>query len=950
MWKERGLFAVMDLPVVTSACLAAGLLTTRHRPLLGHRHNERIHLLSGGWRKCAKFCTFRHLSNRGEDLHPAEILCARPVSKSAKGQPFRSVKMRRIASLTFVILACALSVAGQTVNQINTVAGGGAEPTVATSAYLPQPYAAVRDTAGNTYISVPTFSVVFKVTTGGTLSAYAGNGIAGFSGDGGAATAAQLAAPEGLAIDANGNLFIADMYNERIRRVDGTTHIITTVAGSEDPFNGNFGGDKGPATNARLNGPHSVAVDANGNLFIADTNNGAIREVAAATGDINTIAGGGPAAGCSPSNGAGFANPTGIAVDANGHVFVSDQNLQIVCKITPSLAISTYAGTLGTSAIPGQPIGDGGAATSATLLLPAGLITDGSGNLYIADAGDPKIRKVTASTGVISTVAGIGLICTNAQEPACGDGTAATAAEFNFPQGVFFDSLGNIVVADTDNQRVRVISSAGTITALAGGGTGGDGAAGTSGILGLSQYVAVDSSENVYALESNGVRLRELSATTKNLSTVAGDGFGGATIDCIGPTCGAANNGDGGPATQARFVFPDGVATDSSGNFYILDYSAEVVRVVNRQTTAITVAGVSIPAGDIATIAGNGVRCGKAGNPNTTPACGDGLAATKASLLNPFAVAVDSTGNVYIGDAGLSTVRIVNTAGTISTFAGTPGTQCGTYLTNRCGDGGSPTSATLSFPIGLTTFNLAGINVVYIADAGDNVIRLVNPETNQISTYAFNGLPTFGGDGGPALNASMQGPSQLAIDNRGNLYVGGGSDNVVRRIEAGSPPGTAGTVITVAGDIDNLDGGFSGDGGPSTSALLGNYGLAIFNTASPTDDLFIADSGSNRIRRVNLAPVTVESGSFTPFGPALAGSTNTSPQLIFFANNGLDDLILTVKVTGSSAFVLPASNGPGGTYVFQVSPGNSGDLVVNFNPPVGTAGTLAATITITTND
>ncbi len=573
-------------------------------------------------------------------------------------------------------------------------------------------------------------------------------------------------------------------------------------------------------------------------------------------------------------------------------------------------------------------------------MLPAGLTTDGSGNLYIADAGDPKIRKVTASTGVISTVAGIGLICTNAQEPACGDGTAATAAEFNFPQGVFFDSLGNIVVADTDNQRVRVISTAGTTTALAGGGTGGDGGAGTSGLLGLSQYVAVDKNENVYALESNGVRLRELNATTKNLSTIAGDGYGGATIDCTGTTCGAANNGDGGPATQARFVFPDSVATDSSGNFYILDASTEVLRVINTQTTAITVAGVTVQPGDIATVAGNGVQCGA-----TRPLCGDGGPATSASLLNPFAVAVDSTGNVYIGDAGLSTVRIVNTTGTISTFAGTPGQACTTYPTN-CGDNGSPTSATLSFPIGLATFNLAGINVVYIADAGDNVIRLVNPETNQISTYAFNGLPTFGGDGGLATGASMQGPSQLAIDSRGNLYVGGGSDNVVRRIDAGD-----GTVVTVAGDVNNLlNGGFSGDGGPSTSAVLANYGLAIFNTASPTDDLFIADSGSNRIRRVNLAPVTVESGTFTAFGPALAGSSNTSSQLISFTNTGLDDLLLSVKVTGSSAFgALPASDQlrshrNADMRGHRCRRGTLADIEVNFNPPVGTAGTLSASI------
>ena len=278
------------------------------------------------------------------------------------------------------------------------------------------------------------------------------------------------------------------------------------------------------------------------------------------------------------------------------------------------------------------------------------------------------------------------MICTNAQEPACGDTGTATSAEFNFPEGVFFDSLNNIVVADSDNQRVRVIGTTGTITALAGGGNGGDAAAGTSGIMGLPQYVTVDSSENVYALEANGERLRELNASTKNLSTFAGDGYGGATIDCNGTSCGMANNGDGGPANQARFVYPVGVATDSAGNFYILDQSAEVVRVINTQTTPIIVAAVTIQPGDIAAIAGNGARCGAPGNPNTAPACGDNRPALSASLQAPFALAVDSTGNVYIADAGLSTVRVVNGDGGISTFAGTPGTSCTiAYLTTQCG-------------------------------------------------------------------------------------------------------------------------------------------------------------------------------------------------------------------------------------------------------------------------
>jgi uncharacterized repeat protein (TIGR01451 family) len=847
--------------------------------------------------------------------------------------------MRRISSLALIILASAFSVAAQAVNTINTVAGGGAEPGAAASAYLPQPYAAVRDASGNTYISDPTLNTVFKVTASGTLSAYAGNGINGFSGDGGAATSAQLAYPEGLAIDSKGNLFIADHYNNRIRQVD-TSGNITTVAGSEDPFAGAYAGDGGPATNARLNLPAGVAVDASGNIFIADNGNQVVRRVDAPTQIITTYAGNGtPGSGCptGAATNAGFANPTGVAVDANGNVFVSDRSLQIVCKINTSQNISTYAGTLRTAGTPGQANGDGLAATSALLRQPNGLSADSLGNLYIADSGDPKIRKVdTTSNHIITSVAGTGFICGlgSLTEPACGDGGAAAGAAFNFPQSVFVDSLGNIVVADTDNMRVRVISAGTnpTIAGLAGGGTGGDGAAGTSGILGLAQVVAVDKNENVYALESNGVRLRELNATTKNLSTVGGDGYGGGTI--------GTTNGDGGPATQARFVFPFSIATDSSGNFYILDQSTEVVRVINTQAAAITIAGVTIQPGNIATIAGNGQKCGAAGNPNTTPSCGDNGPATGASLSLAYSVAVDSAGNVYIADAGLSTVRIVSTTGTITTFAGTPGQTCTTYPTN-CGDFGPATSATLNFPIGLA---VDASNNVYIADAGDNVIREVT--ANQISTFAFNGLPTFGGDAGSALfGASMEGPSQLAVDNRGNLYVGGGSDNVVRRIDAGD-----GTVITVAGDVNNLDGGFSGDGGPSTSALLGNYGLAIFNTTNQTDDLFVADGGSNRIRRVNLAPVTVESGSFTPFGPALAGSTNTSPQLIFFANNGLDDLILTVKVTGSSAFVLPASNGPGGSYVFQVSPGSSGDLFVNFNPPAGVSGTQSATISITTND
>ncbi|PYY16171.1 MAG: hypothetical protein DMG60_15775, partial [Acidobacteria bacterium] len=192
--------------------------------------------------------------------------------------------MRRTLSLFVVVSLAVLRATGQVdVNTINTIAGGGAQPNLATSAYLPQPTSAVRDSAGNTYFAVPALNTVFVVNASGALSVYAGTGIAGFSGDGGAASQAQLNFPTGLAIDQGNNLFISELNNNRIRRIDALTQKITTVAGSEDPYFGAYGGDGGAATNARLSSPTGIAVDSNGNLFIADTGNAVIRRVDAAT-------------------------------------------------------------------------------------------------------------------------------------------------------------------------------------------------------------------------------------------------------------------------------------------------------------------------------------------------------------------------------------------------------------------------------------------------------------------------------------------------------------------------------------------------------------------------------------------------------------------------------------------------------------------------------------------
>src|ERR1700722_7775535 len=836
--------------------------------------------------------------------------------------------MRRMALVIVVVLAGLLAQAtqAQTPNTINPIAGGGTNSGAATSAVLPRPASAVRDTAGNTFIAVPALDIVYKVT-GGTITAYAGTGIAGFSGDGGAASSATVDFPAGLALDAAGNLFIADEFNNRIRRVDATSHVITTVAGSGDPFFGNFGGGAGPATNAFLNIPLAVAVDANENIFIADTGNNLIRRVDSVTQNIPSIAGNGnrgvagqPNGDGGPATSAQLNQPTGLAVDSTGNVFIADWRDNVIRKVNTTGTISTYAGN-GSIGSPGAANGDGGLATAAQIDQPRSVAVDSAGNVFLTDSGNPKIREVDLATLHIKTIAGAGTLCVDATTT-CGDGGPALNALLNFPDGVSLDSAGNILIADTQNQRVRVVTAGTnpTISNFAGGGPVGDGAAATKAVLGTPQTVAVDKSGNIFALETAGERLRRVDAKTNAITTYAGSGLGGGTI--------GTPNGDGGPATKAAFAEPNSVAVDTAGNFYVLDGSAFVIRKIDTSVPPV-----------ITTVVGNGQQC------TAKPACGDGGSATAATLANPGSIAVDSQCNLFVSEQGLATVRRVDAkTGVITTFAGTPQNPC-PNSTNSCGDDGPPTSAQLNFPIGLA---FDAQDNLYIADAGDNRIRQV-ANGGDINTVAFTGVPSFGGDlgtedGGSALNATMEFPEQVALDNQGNLYVGGGFNNVVRRIDAFDQ-----SVITVAGDIHNLNGGFSGDGGPSVGAMIANFGLVL----DASHNLFISDSGSNRIRKVNLAPVTVETGTFTAFPPTVAGTTNPSSQDITFQNNGRDDLILPVPSPAApSAFQLGFGCLPNSTppCTITIPPQESTDISISFAPPAGVAGTLTGTLTITTND
>jgi hypothetical protein len=335
----------------------------------------------------------------------------------------------------------------------------------ATSTALHAPLSVAVDTAGNLFVNDD--ARIVSVRPDGSIQPKAGTGLPGYSGDGGPALSAQfkpdLIPGLGLAVDAAGNLFIADSGNYRVRKV-GTDEIIHTVAGN-GTFDMGRSGDGGPANSAGFASPTAVAVDGIGNVYIADARSYRVRKITA-TGTITTIAGvgilgngptdlsalgdGGPAI-------AAQVQPYGIVVDGEGNLYIADGPNNRIRKITRDGIIHTFAGN-GARGF----VGDGGPATSAQLNIPRGVTFDAAGTLYIADTANNRIRKVTQD-GVIQTVAGNGV------RGFGGDGNQAVAAQLNFPWSVAIDTAGNLYIADSQNNRIRKVTSDGTIRTVAGG-------------------------------------------------------------------------------------------------------------------------------------------------------------------------------------------------------------------------------------------------------------------------------------------------------------------------------------------------------------------------------------------------------------------------------------------------------------------------------------------------
>jgi trimeric autotransporter adhesin len=657
---------------------------------------------------------------------------------------------------------------------IQTILGGSPVDVPALAATLNSPVGVAVDSSGNVYVAVQGLNQVIKVDTSGLATVFAGTGANGFAGDGGPAAQAELNNPVGLAMDKSGNLYIADSSNNRIRQIS-PGGVITTIAGNGQAA---YTGNGGPALSAALNFPVGVAVDASGNVYIADTSNSVVRMVTPA-GIIATLAGVGNAASGGdqgPATSAGLNEPWGVAVDSAGNVYISDSGNNTVRVVGKNGIINQFAGDYGAGSI-----GDGGYAINALLNNPTGLIVDSAGNVYIVDQNNFRIRRVNTD-GIISNYAGSGV------EGGAGDEGIATGATMN-PRNIYFDNNGDMFIADGSNNRVReVTASNGVINTIAGNGlaainprgivlngnmlyfvdnggnciralnlttgqtsviagTGtasfsGDGGSALTATLNGPRGLALDSSGNFYVADTNNQRIRQIN-TSGNINTVAGNGT-------------ASSTGDGGSGTSATLNNPGDVAVDSHGNLYIAETGGERI----RQLTA---------AGIISTVVGGG-----------SDLSGTGLG-TNESLSAPSGVAVEPAGTVLIADSSHNRVLRLQADGTIVTVAGGNGP-------GYSGDGGPATSARLRSPVGLSADPSDNIYIVdstadVVRQVGtDGVIASVAglPPTSNGS-----GTPGYNGDGSPATAYALDLPTGVVSTSNCTLFLSDTGNHRIRQISVG---------------------------------------------------------------------------------------------------------------------------------------------------------------------
>lgn len=637
--------------------------------------------------------------------------------------------------------------------KVYTVAGGYVgDGGPATLAGLASPQSAVFDAQGNLLFTDSLNCLIRKVDAQGNISSIAGTGICGFSGDGGPATQAKLRFPWGLALDAAGNLFLADEGNQRIREID-INGIITTIAGKGKV---GFCGDGGPAVNACLRMPTAVTVKGSGTnavIYFADMMNHRVRRVVMKTGIINTVAGNGQADYCGdggPAKKACLNRPQGVAFDSRSDVlWISDTWNGAIRRLDFNTGIIT------TFVSPNCEL--------LHVCSPLGIELDRDGNLHVADVA--WVLKVAVPTGDVTFEAG------TESQGFNGDGHKAVATVLNNPSDVALDSTGNLFIVDSGNSRIRRGAYSQNVSTVAGGYIG-DGGPAKLATLNWPMQFAFDAVGNMYLADAFNNRIRKVTPTGK-ISTFAGTGMSGYT-------------GDGGPARKATLDLAEGIALDKNGNLFIGDTPNSVIRKVDATGTITTFSsnyfllqslatdsGANVYAADwclVWKIAPNGERNIVAGG-DQCGYNGDEIPATEAYLSYLVHVGVDSQDNLYIADMLNQRVRVVDKAGIIHTIAGN-GT-CG-----FSGDGGPADAAMLCHPSGVAVGSQQN---VYIADESNGRIRVVNG-SRQINTLAGTGKYGYNGEGRAALRTNIN-PVAVGVGPNGVVYYSDFAGYRVRKIQ-----------------------------------------------------------------------------------------------------------------------------------------------------------------------
>ena len=686
---------------------------------------------------------------------------------------------------------------------------------------------------------------------------------------------------------------------------------IETVAG------GGVGiGDGGSAIAAKLAQPAGLAIDAAGTIYVADEFNHRVRRIDA-TGTISTFAGGaahGPVVDGVPATATPLLEPTDVAVGPDGSVYIAEPDRNVVRRVDPDGIVSTFAGTgeRGFS-------GDGSVAAAAQLHHPEGVAADATGNVYIADTRNRRVRMVD-SKGVIRTVAG-------------------ARAPLNYPRRLAVSPGGDVYIAD--DTRISKLDRSGALAAFGGTDQTGSGAL----VIGR-HHVAVDAAGSVYYQTPHSSGIRKVSAngamTTVleiaddhnrfRLGGLAADASGSIyftdyirerlyRVDASGAVAAVAGlgtgrfTGDGGPATQARLDHPMAVALDALGNVYFPD--GAFVRRVDAFGTIVTIAGTEPdfedgldarpvfewitglaldpdgnvfvaergvsrvrkvdPTGSVSTVAG-GEDAGFSG---------DGGPASSARLAYPEGLATDSAGNLYVTDSLNHRIRKITSAGVIETVAGSGSSlDDGDSRGGYGGDGGPATAASLARPLDVA---VDGLGNIFIADTSNRRLRRVDL-AGRMSTVAGTGESGSGGDGVPAVEASLNGPTGVAVDGDGNVFVAESSGHRVRVIDAD------GVIRSIAGvGPPPGEGPFRevGDGGPAKLAqLYFPHGLAVGRDGS----VFVADTFNRRIRK--LTPV-----------PALRPAVDTAANVASRASGAAPEAILTLAGSDLAADTVGVRSG-----------------------------------------